>query len=279
MPESWWLKFARAEQHMEEVKREARRYARKHPYDFIRVRQPNNQFDIRHQVTITEQPDARLALALGDFIHNLRSALDHVIVASVPKGELRSNFTSFPFARDDPWEKIGRRFKIRNPETRKNFDRALRGMDKRARAIVIANQPYRHKDPLRPPILGKINEFDNADKHRELLILGGGVKRLTAEVSVLGINQGIKRQSFARTEYAKDGTVIGLTLPDSWRGLLTPKASEVDVKYRGVATILVRIRAGGKGGYEEFALYPTLAYSRLVVRKLLLLLEPYAIYG
>ena len=137
MTDSWWLKFRRAQKHMVDVRTEARRYAESRPYEFTRIRQPDSQLSIRFRLRITEQPDPVLALILGDFVHNLRSALDHVIVASVPKRH-RSNATRFPIAYVDLFAKnADGEFVVNDAEARANFERSIKGRDPSARTLVI----------------------------------------------------------------------------------------------------------------------------------------------
>ena len=101
MTDSWWLKVKRAQKHMIDIYREARRYAGSQPYEFTRLRRPNRQRQVAYRVRITEQPDPMLAVMLGDFVHNLRTALDHVIVACVPRQRQKS--ASFPILYEDIW--------------------------------------------------------------------------------------------------------------------------------------------------------------------------------
>lgn len=276
--DSWWLKLGRAQKHVVDIKKEARRYARKHPYRFDDLHQPKGNFKIRHAVFITEQPSDDLALMFGDFVHNLRSALDHVIVASVPKKD-RSNSTQFPFASTDPWAKRpDGDFVVQEPEARENFDRALRGIDDRARTIVIRNQPYRHRKPKIPWLLGLISSYDNADKHRELIVTGGGVWRVQADIYIAGIYQTTVRQIMDRREYAKESTVVGISLPAAYSNPLAPRVSEMQVKHRAVAKILVQVRDDGSGKPLSFPLYPFLRDSVLETSRILKLLEPFAIH-
>src|SRR4030042_881086 len=99
----WWLKVKRAEKHMVDINQEAIRYASRNPYDITRIRLPDSQKQIRYRFHITEQPDPMIAVMLGDFVHNLRSALDYIIVACVPK-QCRKH-ASFPIQSQDIFAK------------------------------------------------------------------------------------------------------------------------------------------------------------------------------
>ena len=95
----WWLKVKRAQKHMVDIHREAWRYASRHPYSFSRIRLPDSKRNVLYRMRITEQSNPMIAIMLGDFIHNLRCALDYIIVANVPRR--RQNSASFPILLED----------------------------------------------------------------------------------------------------------------------------------------------------------------------------------
>jgi hypothetical protein len=178
MPDSWWLKFKRAQQHMIEIRRYANAYAQRHPYEIVRIAQPHRKHNRRREPwrykLVFEPTDPMLAMVLGDFIHNLRTALDHIVVACSPPG-YRKN-ASFPvrdrdiFARNDNGE-----FLDPDAKGREDFRSAVRGLgDSEALTVVIAAQPYQ-RDP-RTDIIGVLSRLENADKHRQLITLGAGLR-------------------------------------------------------------------------------------------------------
>ncbi len=141
MVASWWLKVKRAEQHMVEIEREARDYANRHPYEFVRIRYPERERKVGYRVHITEQPDSMIAVMIGDFVHNLRSALDHIVVASVPSERQKS--ASFPILYEDIWAKgTDGEYVVKDKKRRENFETSVTGLDANARALVIRAQPY-----------------------------------------------------------------------------------------------------------------------------------------
>ena len=141
MTDSWWLKVKRAQKHMVDIEDEARRYADLNPHEFTRIRLPDSQGQVHYSVRITEQPGPTVVIMLGDFVHNLRSALDHIIVASVPRQ--RHGKASFPIRYEDIWATDERgQFVVKDPAARKNFDSPIRGLRPGARAFVIKSQPY-----------------------------------------------------------------------------------------------------------------------------------------
>ena len=251
MPESWWLKFKRAQKHMVDIRAEARRYTKRDPYEFVRVMPPKTQQEVLYRVRITHQPDPVLGLILGDFVHNLRSALDHVIVACVPKQKRSS--ANFPIRFEDIYAKDPNgEFVVKDDGSRERFERAIDGLDPSARAFVIAAQPYWQGAEAHKWMPGIITRLDNADKHRALTTFGSGVRNISAEVTARGVT--VKRTlGLQGNQFGEDGTVVGWKLPIA--GLpdnIIP--SEVDVKFS--ATPVVHVKITGVKGNEAPGDYP-----------------------
>src|ERR1700684_819688 len=81
-----------------------------HPYDAVRhdnVR-INNQEVWRYVLRFTHQPDENLPIIVGDVIHNVRSALDHMAVAMVPNDRRRK--AGFPIFSTCPYDADGNVF-------------------------------------------------------------------------------------------------------------------------------------------------------------------------
>lgn len=118
----WWLKVKRAQMHMVDINREALRYASRHPYEFNQIGHPATHC---YSMRFTEQPNPIIAAMLGDFVHNLRSALDYIIVACVPRGRQKS--ASFPILFEDIFATGN------DAKRREGFETAIRGLDQEAR--------------------------------------------------------------------------------------------------------------------------------------------------
>jgi hypothetical protein len=279
MLDSWWLKVKRAQKHMVEIRREVGAYAATKPYEFVRVprpyRKPYSNLNIIHEVRITSQPNPTLAVMLGDFVHNLRSALDHVVVASVPK--THRNTASFPIAHADPFAKRANgEFGVKDNDAREKFETAIRGLTPEAQAVVIRNQPYRLGVDAYRSSIGIISRLENADKHRSLLLVGGGVHNVTADVSYKnGVMLPLPTAWFDQQsgEFGKDGSEVGYRLLDT----LPPdfNAAEVEMKFSGTPFILINIpRRGGNQPPSDFPLPLTMFRAiqdvRRVVRQLVL---------
>ncbi len=276
---SWWLKVKRAEQHMVNIKRAAKRYAALHPYEFTRVRQPDSKRQVAYRCRITAQPDPKIALQLGDFIHNLRSALDHAYYACIPPKE-RSNATSFPMTSISFLAKDAHgNFVSKDADARDAYERSLRGLDPKARTIVEAAQAYHLGDQAYRWILGIITRLDNADKHRQLTLVGAGVKYLVAETTIRDQVGALIHNSFRHGDFAKDDTVVGWQLPAFWLPPEYPAPSEVQMEYAGAAEIHIKVtRVGVNQTLADFPLELTITECLREVRRILRLLEPFAIH-
>jgi hypothetical protein len=241
MTDSWWLKVERAEHHFKDLDVGMRGYEAKHPYR--PVRKPNQNGDESHWeyiLEITEQPDPTLSLILGDVVHNLRTSLDHVLVAMRP-WRFRWN-PGFPLLDVDIWEKDSSgEFITSDDKRRASFDRAVQGLDDPTIALVKQLQPYwganDELDVKRHP-LGILGRFDNADKHRQLVLLSGGVANLVATTTVRG---GRLTQAPPAPEgggYVADGAVI---VNFGWFNAPPLQESEVNVEISGTPEIAVDI--------------------------------------
>jgi hypothetical protein len=271
MTDSWWLKVKRAQKHMVDIRAEVRRYAERHPYKFVRIREPDSQKSVKFRVHVTERPDPNISMMFGDFVHNLRSAQDHIIVACVPKKE-RTEATGFPivykdiFARDKDGE-----FVVKDAKARENFERSIRGIDPIARTLVILSQPYHIGDQVQFWTLGIINRVDNADKHRALTEIGGGVAR---PIVHFPSGERMEYTGFGRHDLVGEGAIIGWKIPDDG-----PPPSKVDVQFSGTATVYLKV-TGVRGGKEKpfvMSLEMTMLSALEAVRRTLRFLERFVI--
>ena len=103
------------------------------------------------------KPPVECSVILGDCVHNLRSALDHLVAAMAPAYEYTTQFPVF-------WNDT--------PETRKTIKKRLKHVFPPGAALVKDLQPYhrRPEDPRSDP-LWVLSELDNIDKHRLLLVV------------------------------------------------------------------------------------------------------------
>ncbi|MGD0353275.1 MAG: hypothetical protein ABSB38_07255 [Dehalococcoidia bacterium] len=250
----WWLKFQRAEKHMVDINQEAMRYASSNPYSFTRIRLPNSKNEIRGRFHITEQPNPMIAVMLGDFIHNLRSALDYIVVACVPKQHRKH--ASFPILYQDIFAK-GKdgQFVVNDAQLRDNFETATKGLHPRAKAFIISLQPYQAVILGLPPdnSLGVLNRLENADKHRQLITVGCGGQEGILSFTVRGFTESITyhQRLGVGTQFLKDDTVIPFVLHPDFNRIRHPdgsfvQPSDMEMHLSTTAKILVKVpRIGG----------------------------------
>jgi hypothetical protein len=158
---SFFLKLARADEHLQELQREIVWFAASDPYT---VRYETDEEGRRHvwMGPVGNAP-VRVALLAGDIVHNLHSGLDHLALALseanagghvMPRVERDSEFPIF----------------IERDKFRKGRAKRIGMAASRAQALIQRAQPYRRwQDPSSHP-LWQLYLLSNYDKHRRLPI-------------------------------------------------------------------------------------------------------------
>jgi hypothetical protein len=120
-----------------------------------------------------------LTVIAGDYIHNLRSALDYLVTVLVDASEAtlvtRHQFPIFTSA-DDYTSKVG-------TSTEANAKGPLQGIT-HGLELIESVQPYKLNHPERHP-LAHIQRFSNTDKHRQTLVLSERMEKPSLTVSFL----------------------------------------------------------------------------------------------
>jgi hypothetical protein len=270
MTDSWWLKFKRAQRHMVELRRMARLYAKANPYEIVRVSQPKRKDNRWRYRLALRPPDPMLVAVLGDFVHNLRSALDHVVVACSPPAD--RNNASFPVTHRDLWAKDANgEFLDRDAEGREDFDRAIRGLSDTAKACVKLAQPYQGDSPV-SHVIGMLNRLENADKHRGTINLGIALQGGSVAVYSRGV---LKAEFRGRPDqFLKNGAeIISFEVPNP-----SIKESQVKVEAGGTPTIHIQLVEPDSRPENvlEFSLCDFMLVALHNVRFLLRVLERFA---
>jgi len=237
--DGWWLKIQRAEKHMVDINQEAMRYAESHPYTFQRIRLLDSDNTIWGRFRITKQPDPMIAVMLGDFIHNLRSALDWVIVACSPRKHRYK--AGFPILLKDIFAKNADGNFMFGDTERKSVEACLQGLCPEARAYVIRLQPYHLGASTHRAILGLISRLENADKHRELITIGCGGQDFRGSLTIPNFPESFEVTGDLTTgdTALKDNTAVNCVLHPKVLSLVHP--SEVDMHITGTVKVLVEI--------------------------------------
>jgi hypothetical protein len=153
-------KFNRAKHQFDELRFEMDEFFNQDPKPhFSRGYFDTNTWEWIERFQIREKPPLRFGVMLGDCVHNLRSALDHLIcqVTMLDGGTLDDCAkTQFPIA-----SKSEAQF-----EAMANTQ--LAGLSKWHRAMVKRAQPYRAGDEAWKHPLAVLADLSNTDKHRVL---------------------------------------------------------------------------------------------------------------
>lgn len=207
------LKVVRAREHLQELNLCQSRFFESDAYEIA------DQFDAQmgkhvFRISVLKNPPVhRLAALTGDCIHNLRSALDHLVWRlaedfSGPKDD--DTTTQFPiFKSEEGFEARGV-----NQITR---------VGPGATAVIRLLQPFHDDDPRVNP-LWFIRELDNRDKHRELAVTAVAAKGYAHRIRPPKNTQGVWNLTII-IEDIKDGEVIAELV-------ITPPDPEVHVETR-----------------------------------------------
>lgn len=147
------LKVARANQHIMDLQSTIKRFREDEPYVIEGHRNPKTG---KHILVLTPRhkiPDD-IPLILGDAVHNLRSALDHVVYAFVPRPTTRTQFPIY--------------------ETDRRFEEVVaQGKIADARHEVLAHIRACRTDRGAHDLLLALHDLDIHDKHHLIVTVFG----------------------------------------------------------------------------------------------------------
>jgi hypothetical protein len=179
---SYRLKIDRAAEQLVEIKRLAAAYERPRPYNVTHRIEGKNKEHVYRAYPV-EGSDSWIAVIVGDFLFNLRSALDHLRVALVPRKRRYNG--SFPIFTEDIWERDLETgdYAERTADARAFWKSSVAGMSKRAIAAIDTMQPFRFPDDqIEHLTLSILSRLNNADKHRELVPVVHHLKPMSVTV-------------------------------------------------------------------------------------------------
>jgi hypothetical protein len=240
------LRLDRAGEHFVELNRLITAYDLSKPYTVSDGIEGKDQ-EYVYRLKFTSEPDPRIAVIAGDYLHNVRSALNYLmrgLVSSRAKDSTQFPiFTTDPFARDP----ITRKYIDRKPDSRRTWDRYVQGADPRALAYIQSIQPYA-AGPRAGKIhyLSAVNWLSNTDKHRELVVTPQGL------------------QDPGRIVWRPDGTAVSYW----WQGVVKDgtevfrSPTPVNVELDGPTLTLLRVRGRDGGEMLITSLSDTLVYVR-----------------
>jgi hypothetical protein len=260
---SFRLKVCRAERHLEELKTEIADYSKIRPYEAIRDVEADPQAYV-YRARLREEPPPRIALIVGDFMHNLRSSLDHLAVALSVGGKWKRK-AYFPVAVADYWQRSIEtgEYADKFAAERERWHRYTGGIAEAPLAIIKALQPYKSGQDADTHPLRVLHALDNADKHRRLATLTLGLLDATTTIHDPA---GGALFSQRLPGMVQDGAVVA-SFP------FADASAEVDVHIHGAAQVAVEI-AWEEGGLLKLpdGLQDLVVFVR---RRVIALLEPF----
>jgi hypothetical protein len=240
------LRLDRAGEHFEDLKQLVTHYEHSKPYTVSDGIEGEDEEHV-YRLKFTSQPDDRIAVIAGDFLHNVRSALNYLMRGLVPSA--RKDKTQFPIFSRDPFARdpVTRKYVVRDPALRRSWNTYVEGADPRVLAYIKDIQPYSvgsrtghiHR-------LIAVNWLSNSDKHRELIVTPCG---LEDPERIIRLPNG----TAAITPYSgrlKDGSEV----------FRSP--TPVNVELDGTPFVLIRVGGSDRGEIEVDALFDTLLYVR-----------------
>ncbi len=127
-----WAKLKQADSHIIQLEHEVVGYLQRNPYGVAIEDRPEMGKRVAVVLEITEPIPAVIPLVLGDAVHNLRSALDHLAYQAVPESSRENAAFPIPKAAEKPSPK----------KLEELLDRALKGADEAFRQAVRDTEPY-----------------------------------------------------------------------------------------------------------------------------------------
>ena len=170
------LRLDRAGGHLQELMGLVASYELGKPYTVSDMIEGSDREHV-YRLKFTSQPDDRIAVIVGDYLHNLRSALNYLMRSLVPSA--RKDKTQFPIFGRDPFARdpVTRRYIERDPDVRRRWNTYVKGTDPRALAYIKEIQPYAAGSRAgQINRLIAVNWLSNADKHRELVVTPQGLQ-------------------------------------------------------------------------------------------------------
>lgn len=232
-PDSWIRKFARAEEHLNELKAMIGAVGNRQPHPISKSLETHNsirQWVYRLDLGFGTDLDENLPIIAGDFLYNIRSGLDHRAASLVPAE--KKHEVQFPIFADDPLTMDPSR-----PEAHLNTKawRAWKGAMKPFPESVVAAltdlQPFKTARELDQPAmwhtLDILRTLHDADEHKGLFLADRGI----ADADIL-VN-GTLDSSTPESVVLKDGTVIFTSL------------TEVEVQIIGTALVALGVSEQG----------------------------------
>lgn len=177
------VKIQRARKNVDEAAAFIKSYLDKKPFTVSYKRDPATRRLI-YYVSSVEEPDPELSGIVGDALHNLRSALDHIAyqLVMIGTGQTPSRRVYFPiWDSQAKYESKGRR--------------QIEGARPEAITAVDGIRPYKGGNDR----LWQLQKLNNVDKHRLLIMVGSALSGVNiAETLYRGMRETLLEQGMDR---------------------------------------------------------------------------------
>ena len=156
-------KLDRAKTHFHALNKSIGAFKRSKTHDFVVAKfDPNTRERVVHLKILREPKNPEWGLLLGDMVHNLRSALDHLVWQLVLlNGEAPRRQNQFPIigTKNEYWEVPANR-------SESVRDRVLSRVAEEHRAFIDVVQPFNAGNDPTGTALSVLSWISNTDKHR-----------------------------------------------------------------------------------------------------------------
>ncbi len=168
------LKLYRADKHLSEYRWLTAPIAERREYPVVETMKPEKdgpRWEYRLDLSAVQPPSELLPIVIGDYLFDVRSALDHLIVSIAPRKH-RYN-VSFPIFRRDPLARREASGEYRDADAARRWLSLCCCLPDDCIAPLTWVQPYHsaalHRQSPEYHALSLLSSFQNADKHRELV--------------------------------------------------------------------------------------------------------------
>jgi hypothetical protein len=202
------LKLHRAEKHLSDLKAVVADAGRRREYPVREAFDTDSQEWVYTLDLAAAHPPELFPIVLGDFLFNVRSALDHLVVAIAPDRDSKRQ-VEFPIFTADPLKIHEHTGAYLHPEEAGKWNKRTTGLPADCIAELRALQPYktaRHfKRRPADQALALLSVLQNADKHRYLVGVVTGLRQIQieAEGDCYGLTGGLKDGAEIHTAPAK----------------------------------------------------------------------------
>jgi hypothetical protein len=215
------LKLKRADEHLKEIDALTEPLGERREYPVIETMKSQHDgpcWEYVLDLSGVVVPE-RLPILIGDYLFNVRSGLDHLLVSMVPKKYRRK--AGLPIYRANPLARDPANGNYRNAEAASRWLSLCCCLPDDCIAPLTRLQPYHtgtlYRRDAEHHALALLSGFQNADKHRELV---------DAVVNLTKIELGINGETTYVVPAFHHGTVV-----------VTGSYEKMDVKVKGVASV------------------------------------------